>query len=236
MITEVAVVVPAREEQDCLASCVASVQAAAAALGESRPDVVVRLVLALDDPDGYHALPSVDHVSVVRVLAPASTAGAARAAGTAHVLATRAGGSEHGLWLANTDADSVVPVDWLTVMVALAELGADLVLGTVVPHADLHPRLRAGWRERYHMVDGHPHVHGANLGIRADLYDRVGGWSAVVTGEDVDLARRAGADLGARVRRTAQIPVVTSARLTGRAPGGFASYLAALDAGLSPPA
>ncbi len=34
---------------------------------------------------------------------------------------------------------------------------------------------------------------------------------------------------GARLQATAQIPVVTSGRLTGRLQGGFADYLAGLE-------
>ena len=37
----------------------------------------------------------------------------------------------------------------------------------------------------------HRHVHGANLGVRADLLDAVGGWRRLHTGEDHDLWQRA---------------------------------------------
>jgi hypothetical protein len=71
-------------------------------------------------------------------------------------------------------------------------------------------------------------VHGANLGIRGDAYLALGGWQPLVTGEDVDLARRAALSGHLRVSRTASIPVVTSVRRVGRAPRGFSSYLRAL--------
>jgi hypothetical protein len=69
-------------------------------------------------------------------------------------------------------------------------------------------------------------VHGANFGIRADTYLALGGWRGDLScNEDIDLARRADAATGVRILRTAALPVLTSARLTGRAPDGFSSYL-----------
>ena len=41
--------------------------------------------------------------------------------------------------VANTDADSRVPLDWLTTMLTEADRGAHLVLGTVLPTEDLGP-------------------------------------------------------------------------------------------------
>ena len=48
------------------------------------------------------------------------------------------------------------------------------------------------FRETYEIrPDGsHPHVHGANLGVRADAYLRAGGWADLRTAEDHDLWRR----------------------------------------------
>jgi len=77
------------------------------------------------------------------------------------------------------------------------------------------------------LVDGHPHVHAANLAIRADMYRVVGGWRGLRTGEDHDLHDRVVA-VGGRVRRTSKAQVRTSTRAVGRAPRGFSSYLRAL--------
>jgi hypothetical protein len=57
----------------------------------------------------------------------------------------------------------------------------------------------------------------------------------VVTGEDVGLVRRLELS-GARLLRTARRPVVTSDRLTGRAPDGVARDLAELAATAEPQA
>ena len=57
--------------------------------------------------------------------------GAARRVGCARILDSA--GRLDALWLANTDADSRVPRDWLRVMVERANNGAHVVLGTVRP-------------------------------------------------------------------------------------------------------
>ena len=88
--------------------------------------------------------------------------------------------------------------------------------------------VRAAWLSRHHLRDNHPHIHGANFGIRADAYMALGGWQPLALGEDVDLAERAASAGHLRVSRTASIPVITSSRPAARAAGGFASYLSSL--------
>ncbi|ERK72928.1 hypothetical protein N136_00718, partial [Leifsonia aquatica ATCC 14665] len=71
------------------------------------------------------------------------------------------------------------------------------------------------------------HVHGANLGVRASAYAEAGGVLPLVVGEDVDLVARVRAS-GRPVVESEQHPVLTSARLDGRAPDGYAAHLRAL--------
>lgn len=219
--------VPARDEELTLPACLHSVRVAIEVLTARRRGITARTIVVLDDcTDGSRAIvtgtPGVEVVD-----STARTAGGARAIGTAHALA---GGLDAATaWLANTDADSTVPPDWLVTMVALADAGADVVLGTVVPDDALSESVRSRWRARHDLGENHRHVHGANFGIRASTYRDLGGWTAVATGEDVALAARADVR-GVQVRRTARIPVVTSSRQAGRAPAGFATYLAALTA------
>ena len=71
---------------------------------------------------------------------------------------------------------------------------------------------------------GHDHVHGANMGFRADAYWDMGGFASLASGEDVDLVRRF-EETGHRIHRDAGLSVETSARRDGRAPKGFAAYL-----------
>jgi hypothetical protein len=158
---------------------------------------------------------------VMTVTCTAGAVGAARALGVGHLLA-RSASSLADTWIANTDADSRVPPHWLTHMIAEANLGAHLVLGTVLPADDLNHTVRRRWLDRHHQTDGHHHIHGANFGIRADVYHALGGWPPLNSGEDVTLAQSA---RDYKVVRTGNIPVTTSGQLTGRAPHGFAEYL-----------
>lgn len=224
MIRRVAVIIPAADEEERIGRCLRSVAAARRRLCDSGADVDVDTVIVLDrcrDATGEVARA----FGVQTVAVGARNVGVARWTGARSAL-DRAGPAGQ-LWLASTDADSEVPVDWLTSMLAEARRGAHLVLGTVLPGTHLGPVDRASWLSRHHLDDGHPHVHGANLGIRGDVYLDLGGWRPLVSGEDMDLAGRA-ALAGPRIARTAAIPVVTSARWTGRAPCGFSSYLRAL--------
>jgi hypothetical protein len=164
-------------------------------------------------------------------------AGRARAAAVEHGLAAL-GGVTDGVWIAVTDADSTVPPDWLARHAAWAARGWDAVAGTV----DLPPSgLAALHRQRYEAGRPpggapwhHPHVHGANLGVSARAYRRVGGFPPLAVGEDRALVAALERG-GHRVLRTAECPVLTSGRLSGRAPRGFAADLAALAGPPGPP-
>ncbi len=225
MIETVLVVIPANNEQAAIGACLDALLSARRhaddALG-GRVDS--RAVVVLDScVDATEAQITAAHG--VRVIhARLARAGSARAFGVAH--ARRGLDIEPSrVWIASTDADSRVPVDWITTMIRCAERGADVVLGTVRPDVARTSSTYRQWRRRYVISDGHPHVHGANLGLRANVYDRIGGWPLLAFDEDVELARRAEAHADISVVRTGAIPVVTSARLTGRAPHGFAGYL-----------
>jgi glycosyltransferase involved in cell wall biosynthesis len=228
MIRRVAVVIPAANEQDRIAECLLSVERARDQLLTSQVGVSqIEVIVVLDGCNDQTAA-IVDRFAsrghIRPITSTARRVGAARQLGGQRAIAMSAATDQ--LWLANTDADSTVPRDWLVRMVAAANAGAHMVLGTVLPGAELpHPSRRA-WLARHDLREGHPHVHGANLGIRADTYLCLGGWrSGLHCNEDIDLARRAEAMAGVRILRTAAIPVVTSARLIGRAPDGFSSYL-----------
>jgi hypothetical protein len=228
MIREVAVIVPAADEQERIAACLAAIDEArrrllASDLGVHTVDVTVVLDACVDEtPAIVDSFVTAGHVNAITTVA--RCVGAARRLGAEAAIA--AAGSPERLWLANTDADSTVPADWLTGMVAAANAGTQVVLGTVLPGAGLSAALRAAWLAPHHLKDGHPHVHGANLGISADTYTALGGWNGdLACDEDVDLAKRAAAAGDLRMLRTASIPVLTSVRLAGRAPNGFSSYM-----------
>ena len=132
------------------------------------------------------------------------------------------------IWIANTDADSQVRADWITRQLALADQGYCGVAGIVrieardFSCAELVPALLEDYV--IHADGTHPHVHGANLGIRADAYLDAGGWSNVALAEDHCLWSRVRAR-GWRVISSIASVVMTSGRLHGRAKGGFADTL-----------
>jgi glycosyltransferase involved in cell wall biosynthesis len=226
-VAAVAVVVPAHDEEALLPAALAALDRAVTALASAGGPAVDLLVVADACADSTAA---VARAAGVRVLeADLRSVGRARAAGFADALAREPGVPRDRFWLATTDADSVVPTGWLTHQLALADRGADLVLGTVdVVDWEHHPpHVERRWRASYDPRDGHRHVHGANAGARADAYLAVGGFAAVERQEDVALAA---ALRHRRVVRTGAEPVLTSARRAGRAPGGFAGHLRRLAA------
>lgn len=219
-LTRMLVVVPVHDEELLLPECLAALQIAAADV-----DLPVEVVVVLDDcQDGSAEVARSTDVHVLEVTEGA--VGAARAAGTAAGLALH-DDDPATVWVACTDADSVVPFHWLRAQRDLADDGADVVLGTVRPDPrDLTERQLAAWRAT--RVPGRPngHVHGANLGIRADAYLRAGGFAPLAEHEDAELVARLRADRRVAVVASEATDVVTSGRLVGRTPGGYAGYLA----------
>ncbi|WP_307781268.1 glycosyltransferase [Agilicoccus flavus] len=226
-VRRVAVVVPARDEQTLLGACLASVRHAEASLRRTRPGVDVDVVVALDRCTDASADVAAAHRVRTR-LCDHGCVGGARHEGVVAAIrhAVDAGIDPGRLWIAGTDADSVVPTDWLTTQVELADAGHDVLVGTVEPHG-LEPALARAWREAHDLREGHPHVHGANLGLRASTYLAAGGFRPLAVHEDVDLLGRA-RSTGAACLSTDRTRVATSSRLHGRAPDGFAAYLADL--------
>ncbi|MDQ0733836.1 glycosyltransferase [Arthrobacter agilis] len=190
---QVAVVVPARDEEDLLPSCLSALDAARRHLLRTIPRVLVSLTVVLDRCTDRSA--SIARgVPAISVLAGNyGSVGAARDAGIRFALA-RSRSLPVRTWVATTDADTLVPRDWL---VRHHRLGSenDLVLGTVRPTitADNTERLQL-WGNAYVPGDGHHHIHGANLGIRGSTYQALGGFRPLAQDEDVDLVARAKAD------------------------------------------
>ncbi|MFI1412232.1 glycosyltransferase [Streptomyces sp. NPDC020707] len=241
----VAVVVPAHNEERRIAACLRSLRVAAAQVAPL-PVVIVVVADACTDATAVLAARGGAHVVETR----GRNVGLARAAGVERALELLADDGRHA-WLAMTDADTTVPAAWLTHQVARAAEGHDAVLGTIrlAPTITADALLRARhdaayFRTRRSHGAGagagaggaweHPHVHGANLGVSAAAYLRVGGFAPLTTGEDRDLAARLTAT-GHRVARTDRHPVRTAARLRGRAPGGLADLLASLCPTPAPP-
>lgn len=139
-------------------------------------------------------------------------------------------------WLANTDADCEVPTHWLIEQLKWASLGMQSIAGIVTVDSYIEHKADVPYKFLKDYVihpDGtHPHVHGANLGIRADTYLNVGGWRPLETAEDHDLWNRLAA-LEIPKISDAKLFVITSGRKIGRAPRGFANKLASYNGDLN---
>jgi glycosyltransferase involved in cell wall biosynthesis len=225
------VVIPAHNEVVELPSSLTAVLAAARAVGS--PVAVVVVLDACDD--GSASLIDRFGGDVHFLEIEARSVGSARAAGFAYArsLPDLVAVDESLIWYATTDADSRVDPDWLA---AQMRHDADMVLGVVrvggwrdIPAAAAR-RYLAGYRSKTHPDGGsHQHVHGANMGFRAEAYWRVGGFAAVASDEDVELVNRF-ETAALRIARDPRLSVVTSGRHAGRAPGGFAAHLRSLIA------
>lgn len=224
------VVIPAHDEEGTVARCLRSVLRALRASAAPAAFVVLVADACTDRTmaRAHTTLGTAGEVVSVRE----RSVGAARAYGALRCLERLASVPEDRIWLLNTDADTVVPEDWVRRQLAFARGGAAAVAGRVALDREggrLDPSIARHFAQSYTLgADGtHAHVHGANLGVRADAYRDTGGWLPKACSEDHCLWDRLRARGWPVVSPTASV-VATSPRLRGRAPGGFASDLAAL--------
>lgn len=223
-----AVVVPAHDEERLLPAALTALARAA-----RHPDLAAVKVLTVVVADACR-----DRTEAVArdagalvVATDCRNPGRARAVGV-RLAIERSLARPSALWIATTDADSVVPSGWLAHQLAHALEGWHAVVGTVTlplssPLAAPHLALYETTRPPTGTPWFHPHVHGANLGFAADAYLDVGGFPPLTTGEDRALVH-ALERRGHRVLRTAACPVLTSPRLRPRAHGGFGHFLSAM--------
>jgi glycosyltransferase involved in cell wall biosynthesis len=224
----IAIVIPARDEQELLPRCLRSVQKARLMLpSHITSDLIVVTDQSTDGTFGI-AQKIVQETGIV-VEIDAGCVGTARAIGV-QIALERYQGARKLCWLANTDADCEVPVTWLQDQVEYANAGVAAVAGIIdvdsfIEHDSSVPeRFRLSYL--IHSDGTHPHVHGANLGVRADAYLQAGGWQHLPTAEDHDLWRRLQIGIHQRIS-DASLCVLTSGRRVGRASLGFASALSA---------
>lgn len=224
----IAILIPARNEERLLPRCLCSLHAARARLHR---DVTSDTILVSDSSqDRTSAIAEeILEASGIVIRTEMGAVGAVRAL-AAEIALQRYNGPLDRCWLANTDADCEVPVDWLVDQLAIADRGFAAVAGII--DVDSFVEHQVGVEELFRLTylinsDGsHPHVHGANLGVRADAYLRAGGWMNLETAEDHDLWDRL-RSCGHRHLSDASLQVITSGRRAGRAPCGFADALAA---------
>ena len=228
VIRAVAVVVPAHDEEELLAGCLKAL-IRARGRGASAGLETQIVVVADACTDGTAAVARCMGARVVTT--DVRNVGAARALGTAAALEDfeRRGYRAREIWLAHTDADTLVPPDWFAGHLRYADRGWSAVLGTVRV-ADWSPRPAGSARlfeGRERLVPASERVHGANFGVRADAYCRAGGFVAADAGEDRALAAALRGS-GAPVALARELTVRTSARVSRRVNGGFSDYLSAL--------
>nr|WP_294505074.1 glycosyltransferase [uncultured Rhodopila sp.] len=237
------VAIPARDEAERIEACLT-------ALSDQQhcPDAVVLLLNNCTDATEAIArglAPRLRYrLDIVNRELPPRQANAGWARRLAMQLAAAQAGP--GDVLMATDADTVVPPDWVVRNLAALGRGADVVCGRVVVdpweaamipahlHADdaLECRLIGLLDDIAWMLDPEPHdppprhteASGASLAVSVEAYHRVGGIPAIPCGEDrafvASLWR-----MDARVRHDPGIKVVVSGRIEGRAEGGMADAI-----------
>lgn len=209
-----AIVIPAHNEAQYIGECLTSVMLATRHEDLSGESVHICVVLdSCTDQTGFIA----SSFGVDTVTVHARAVGVARAAGAARALGMGA------RWLSFTDADTLVPADWL---VRQLSIGADVVCGTVTVRdwEHHHESVKQDFFSTYRAADGHRHIHGANLGVSAPAYLRAGGFRSLDVDEDVALVG-ALEGIGTRIAWTGANPVSTSARRDFKARGGFGETL-----------
>ena len=214
----IATIVPAHNEEDHLATCLAALRIAGRCprLGGEQAVVMVVLDACTDSTRSI-----AEQMGVTTIALNARNVGAARALGAELALAAGA------RWLAFTDADTQVAPDWIAEQLAQKR---DAVCGTVAVRdwGTYGDTMRQHYDVTYHDLDGHRHVHGANLGVSAQAYERAGGFRPLHSSEDVALVNALQAS-GASIAWSAAPRVFTSARRVFRAPGGFGATLARVE-------
>jgi GT2 family glycosyltransferase len=235
--------IPVRNEVERIGSCLTALAAQTIA-----PDAVLLLFNNCADGSEIEAKRISRHLPLaletISVQLPAGQANAGNARRLAMHHASELAG--HGGAILTTDADAVVPDDWVARNISGLAAGADAVCGRIVVDpiealaipANLHNddllecELLDLLDEIAFALDPVPHdprprhvqASGASLAISTDVFRRVGGVPKVESGEDRALVHTLML-MDARVRHDPAIEVVVSGRLDGRAPGGMADTI-----------
>ena len=241
----VVVGIPVHNEADCIGPLLRSFTAQ-----DTATPFAVLLLLLNNCTDGTRmvvaglapALPFPVHALTRRLGRDRANAGTARrlAMQAAARLAHPAG------FLLSTDADTVLPPDWIEANLAALHQGVDAVAGRAVidPIDELAlPAHMVADEERVQLLTTlldqidwlidpdpvdpwprHTENSGASIGVSLRAYHRVGGIPAMKLGEDrafFEALRRE----DARIRHAPGITVTVSGRLHGRAKGGMADTM-----------
>lgn len=203
---KISVVVPAFNEESLLPACLDSL------LGQDYPGEIEIIVVDNGSTDATAAIARARGVTVV----PEPERGYSRALARGFSAAT-------GAIIASTDADTVVPPDWLSRFAREYEKRGDVVaVGGEIVFCE--PNLR-GWlftrgllpvlnRADRSRPQG-PHLWGANFSVRRSVFEAAGGWN-------LDFNLQVDTELSERLRRFGRVilledvPVYTSCRRWNR--------------------
>jgi len=245
---DVAVIIPARNEEDRIAACLIALA------GQCTARVTVIVVVnnttdrTRDTARDTAARHNMDLTVLECTLAPDHGVGTARCIGCDHAL--------HNMqdlrYLLTTDADCIVAPNWITQNLTHLETvdavcgKVDLIVGEadVLDGMDPHLATLEGIYRKlvqdiyaYHAPGcadigcTHGEAAGASLAFSREAYLAIGGFAPIICGEDRRIVRSLRA-AGRKVRHAADVTVRASCRLTGRAVGGMSDALKARISGM----
>lgn len=232
MIAHLGVLIPAHNEEDEIAGCLDSVIHSISQVPENRVQFTCRIVVVVDactdNTAGLVGKFSAREADVVALNTRFRNVGKARNFASNYFIQFISSLEQINLahaWIAFTDADSRVPADWIASHLKAAEAGVDCLVGTVAPRPETgSAELISKWHAQHELLDDHSYIFGANLGLRGSYLETIGGIPPLSCGEDTAVVS-AVLQAGGHVERTDTCRVLTSARLRGRAQGGFSSFL-----------
>jgi len=218
---KIGIVIPAHNEAETIAQCLASVQTAIAQL----PSTTQAFLIVVLDSCFDNTIDIVKAAGVDYLCCNAKCVGQVRDSGVRHAIA-------HGAtWLACTDADSIVASDWLVRQLEhVNQQKTDMICGvvTVDNWGQLSAQTQKAYLAHYQDKMGHRHIHGANLSFSKTAYLATGGFQSLTCHEDVDLVNRF-KEKRYSITWSNQVRVATSSRLNARAKEGFGDFLKNLE-------
>ncbi|WP_435980650.1 glycosyltransferase [Psychrobacter sp. DM4] len=222
----IAIVIPAHNEELTISDCLASVQTAI----ERLPSTITVNTLVVLDSCTDDTLSLVKDAGIDYISCDYRCVGQVRDLGVRHAIAQGA------TWIACTDADTLVATEWLEQQMAhitdlpINSQSTDMICGVVSVDswAHLTPKTRDDYLAHYQDTMNHRHIHGANLSFSSETYIAVGGFAALQCHEDVDLVKKF-EKKNYVITWSNRVRVTTSSRLQARASEGFAAFLATIE-------
>jgi glycosyltransferase involved in cell wall biosynthesis len=237
----VAVAIPVRDEANRIGECLSAL-----ARQSVRADHVVLLLNNCTDgtAEVVKALPRAPHqlhLIECNLYPSSASAGVARGLAMKYAAALVGKGA-----ILTTDADAVVPDNWIEANLGAMKQGADAVCGRAVidpieallipPHLHQDDAREVAYASLLDEIESiilpdpadpwprHREDSGASIAITASMFRRVGGVPCLSSGEDRALIRML-RTIDAQVRHDPNISVIVSGRIEGRAQGGMADAI-----------